>query len=506
MTEFTLPELGENVEAGDVMRVLVAVGDSISRDQPVLELETDKATLEVPSSVEGKVTEIKVKAGQKVKVGDVILTVEAGDAPKAGTKAGPSEKAAGAKGSTTGARSKAASKTAATEAEPTEEEADTEGDSTEAAGAAEDGPTKAAAPTGKTPAADTEGSPAETPTADEPSESDEPEEAQQRPRRGEVVDISRGARPSPAADAATGKPATAAAAPPSVRRLAREIGVEINEVGGTGPGGRITIEDVKAYAKKLLSGQEGAAPAAAAEPLPDFSKWGEVEIQPMRSVRRTTARRLANAWAQIPHVTQHERADVTDLDRMRERFAPEVEAAGGKLTVTAILLKVVASALKTFPQVNASVDVANASMVLKKYVHMGVAVDTDNGLLVPVIRDVDRKNMTQLSVELAQVAERAKARKLSRDEMEGGCFTITNLGGFGGTGFSPIVNWPEVAILGVSRARTEPVYIDGQLQPRLMMPLSLSYDHRAIDGADAIRFVRWIVDALEQPFLLALQG
>jgi pyruvate dehydrogenase E2 component (dihydrolipoamide acetyltransferase) len=240
--------------------------------------------------------------------------------------------------------------------------------------------------------------------------------------------------------------------------------------------------------------------------LPDFTKWGDVERQPMRAIRRKTAEHMALAWATVPHVTQGDKADITDLEELRRRYAKRVEAAGGKLTITAITLKVIASALKVFPQFNASLDAATDEVVLKKYVHIGVAVDTENGLLVPVIRDVDQKNIVQLSVDLQALADKAKTRKLSLEEMEGGSFTISNLGGIGGTYFTPIVNVPEVAILGMSRSVTEPVWKDGQFVPRLMMPLSLSYDHRVIDGADAIRFLRWVCEALEQPFVMSLQG
>jgi pyruvate dehydrogenase E2 component (dihydrolipoamide acetyltransferase) len=245
-----------------------------------------------------------------------------------------------------------------------------------------------------------------------------------------------------------------------------------------------------------------------AEPLPDFSRWGDIERQPMRAVRRKTATHLAAAWAAIPHVTQHDHADVTHLEELRKRHAPKAEAAGGALTVTAIALKIVASALRAFPQFNASIDLEAGEIIMKKYVHIGVAVDTDRGLLVPVMRNADTKNILQLSVELAQLSEKARTRKLSLEEMQGGCFSISNLGGLGGTAFTPIVNLPEVAILGISRARFEPVYQKdaGAFVPRLMLPLSLSYDHRVIDGADGVRFLRWIVEAFEQPFLLALHG
>ena len=292
--------------------------------------------------------------------------------------------------------------------------------------------------------------------------------------------------------------------------MARELGVDINAVAGSGPDGRISVEDVKAHAKRLLAsaGQAGGATMAMAVTLPDFSRWGEIERQPMHAVRRQTAAHLSAAWATIPHVTQFDAADITELEALRREHAKAVEAAGGNLTVTAIAVKVVAAALKVFPQVNASIDMGADEIVLKKYVHIGVAVDTDRGLLVPVIRNADEKNIVQLSVELAQLSEKARARKLSLEEMQGGCFSISNLGGIGGTAFTPIVNAPEVAILGISRARTEPVFNkeSGQFVPRVMLPLSLSYDHRAIDGADGIRFLRWVVEALEQPFLIALEG
>jgi pyruvate dehydrogenase E2 component (dihydrolipoamide acetyltransferase) len=316
---------------------------------------------------------------------------------------------------------------------------------------------------------------------------------------------------APAAQARPGAVLPPAPAAPSVRRVARELGVEIHQVPGSGPGGRISAEDVKAFVKRVMSAGgpravplPGAVPAPA--PLPDFSRWGGIERRPMRAVRRKTAEHLGQAWAQIPHVTQFDKADVTALEELRKRHAKEAEAAGGKLTMTAILVKAVGAALEAFPQFNASLDMASEELVLKKYVHVGIAVDTDRGLLVPVIRDVNQKNIVELSVELAQVSEKARAGKTTLEEMQGGCITITNLGGIGGTAFTPIVNHPEVAILGVSRAAFEPVYIDGTFQPRLMLPLSLSYDHRAIDGADGVRFLRWICEALEQPFLLSLRG
>jgi pyruvate dehydrogenase E2 component (dihydrolipoamide acetyltransferase) len=279
--------------------------------------------------------------------------------------------------------------------------------------------------------------------------------------------------------------------------------VDLAAVAGTGPGGRIGQDDVKAHVKARMTAGVPAVDAGFAAALPDFAKWGEVEVRPMSGIRRKTAEQLTVAW-RAPHVTQHDRADVTDLEAFRAAHARRVEAAGGKLTVTAILIRVAATAVGRFPQFASSVDMAREAIVYKKYVHVGVAVDTPNGLLVPVIRDADRKTITEIAVELAALSQRARDRKLSLEDMAGGVFTITNLGGIGGTSFTPVVNQPEVAILGVSRSAIEPVWRDGQFAPRQMLPLSLSYDHRAIDGADAARFLRFVVEALEQPMSMHL--
>jgi pyruvate dehydrogenase E2 component (dihydrolipoamide acetyltransferase) len=308
-----------------------------------------------------------------------------------------------------------------------------------------------------------------------------------------------------------------------VRRLAREIGVNINDVEGSGPGGRISQEDVKEHARRILSsvgaaGAGGGAVAARpARSLPDFQKWGAVDRQPWSNIRRATSDHLTYAWTTIPHVTQFDKADVTSLEELRQRHKERVAQMGGQLTITAMLVKILATAVAKFPQFNASIDTERGEIVYKKYVNIGVAVDTDRGLLVPVIRNADQKNIMQIAVEVKQLAEKARDRKLSLDDMSGGGISISNLGGIGGTYFTPIVNWPEVAILGVSRGATEPVWksgapggpngpTEGKFVPRQMLPLSLSYDHRVIDGADAMRFLRWIVEAIEQPFLLSLIG
>jgi pyruvate dehydrogenase E2 component (dihydrolipoamide acetyltransferase) len=312
----------------------------------------------------------------------------------------------------------------------------------------------------------------------------------------------------PAAEIPSEPAGAAVPAAPSVRRLAREIGVDINAVAGSGPGGRISPEDVKSFARQRLTGTDGTPRPSqpVAVTLPDFTAWGEVERQPMSGIRRKTAEHMAYAWATIPHVTQYAKADITELEDLRQRFAVKAAEAGGKLTITAIMLKVVVAALKHFPQFNASLDLGREEVVYKKYYHIGVAVDTDRGLLVPVIRDVERKSLLELAVELSQVADRARQKKMTLEEMQGGTFTVTNLGGIGGTFFSPIINAPEVAILGVARSTIEAVYSDGQFQPRLMLPLALSYDHRLIDGADGARFIHWVAETLQQPFRIALGG
>jgi pyruvate dehydrogenase E2 component (dihydrolipoamide acetyltransferase) len=495
-TDFKLPELGENVSGGDVLRLLVKAGDRIANDQPVIELETDKATIEVPSSVAGTIQDLKVKPGDKVKVGQVILTVD--EAAKDTKETKDTKEAKDTKEPATPA--------------PQPEGAPEEGGLSQAVDRAapnageEPAPSAAERPA---PSAVEAQQPASRRTQRLPEDEVEPDTTEVSPRqkRGEVVDISRA--PRSVTQGAAAADAIAPAAAPSVRRIARELGVEIRQVAGTGPGGRITVDDVQAFVKQALAGgavataQPSIAPGAQ-QPLPDFSKWGEVERKPLSNIRRKTAEHLGHAWNVIPHVTQHDTADITSLEELRKKYGPQAERAGGKLTVTAVALKIVAGAIRKFPQFASSIDSARGQLVYKKYAHVGVAVDTDRGLLVPVIRDVDRKGIIELSAELAKASEKARAGKLSLDDMSGGVMTITNLGGIGGVGFTPIVNWPEVAILGISRGALEPLWNGSAFEPRLMLPLSLSYDHRVIDGADAARFLRWVAEAFEQPFVLAL--
>ncbi|MBU0677066.1 MAG: 2-oxo acid dehydrogenase subunit E2 [Verrucomicrobia bacterium] len=427
--EMLIPDLGENIEGGDVVNILVAVGDVIEVDTPVLELETGKATVEVPSDVAGTVSEIKVKTGDKIKVGQAVLTVS-GDA------------------------------TASAPAKDVKDQKD------------ESRPPAVSPP----PAAEEKPAPVVVPDAPVPS-----------------------------------RPGVPVAASPSVRKFAREIGVDITTVSGTGESARVTIEDVKAHAKRLLTqspASGGGLGVISAPPLPDFSTWGEVEREPMSTIRRMTVQHMSLCWSTIPHVTQHDKADITELEKLRKKFAKRVEAAGGKLTPTAILIKVVASALKVFPQFCASIDPARDEVVYKKYVNIGVAVDTPKGLVVPVLRDADKKNIVEIAVELSAIAQKMRDGKISPNDLAGGCFTVTNLGGIGGSFFTPIVNHPEVAILGVGRGNFEQVWNpdEGQFEARLMLPLSLSYDHRLIDGADGARFMRWIADAINEPLLMALEG
>ena len=506
MAEFKIPELGENVSAGDVVRVLVKPGDALKKDQAVLELETDKATIEVPSNIEGTVREVKVKEGDKVKVGQLVLTLDDGAGAPAEQPRTSGEADQGAEKPAKG-KTDAAPKPKEQPVGAAEEGGLSQKGSAEPQ-AAEDGGARGAEERGA----------GEADQPDAQQAEDQQTGGAPRQKRGEVVDINRGARPQapPAAQEQPEGAVVASPAAPSVRRLARELGVDISRINGSGPGGRVSPEDVQAHVRGVMSGstaltaggeRTGASAGGGvipAQPLPDFTKWGEVERKPMSNIRRKTAEHLGHAWQVIPHVTQHDKADITALEALRKSYGPEAEQQGGKLTMTAIALKIAAGALKKFPQFNASIDQGRSEIVYKKSIHVGVAVDTERGLLVPVVRDVERKGILELAVELARLSEKARGGKLSLDEMQGGGFTITNLGGIGGTSFTPIVNWPEVAILGISRGAQEPRWNGSAFEPRLMLPLSLSYDHRVIDGADAARFLRWVCDAFEQPFVLSL--
>lgn len=431
--EFKLPELGENIETGDVVRVLVKAGDSVEADQPVVELETDKATIEVPAPVAGTVVQVAVSDGETIAVGQLILTIETGESESTDTQppAAPQP-----------------SPPVAPEPEPE-------------SGRSLD--------------------PAPPPLSPPPPVTSEP---------------------APASAPASTRSRRTVLAAPSVRRLAREFGVDVMEVPGSGARGRVSADDVKAYARRVLqSARDGSVSTPEAE-LPDFTKWGQVERTRMRSIRRATVRQMTRAWQAIPHVTQHDQADVTQFESVRKRL--KKESPDIPLTVTAFTVKALAAALKKFPQFNASLDVAREEIIYKQYINIGVAVDTDRGLLVPVIKDADTKTLIQISLEISALAEKARSKSVTLDEMQGGTFTVTNLGGLGGTFFTPIINYPEVAILGLSRSTYAPILVNQQFEPKLMMPLSLSYDHRLIDGADAVRFLRWVAEHIEQPLLLSL--
>ena len=411
-----------------MVNVLVKAGDNIEKDQAILEIETDKATIEVPSTLSGKVVEVLIKAGDKAKVGEVMIKVETSDETPAENKS-PEVGETKKEDSVKSEQDKEVPKTT----------------------------------TGERSSVETMEAPAKQPP------------------------ILKGAAP----------------AAPSVRRIAREIGVDINKVPGSGPGGRISMDDVKAYSKKLhesYSQGSGSGLNIKQESLPDFSKFGDIKKVEMTNIRKKTADHLSYAWATIPHVTQFDKADITSLEKTRKELNKNSDI---KLTVTAILVKVIVEAMKKFPQFNSSIDMEKKEIIYKNYYNIGIAVDTEFGLIVPVIKNADKKSLNQISVEMNTLAEKARSKKIGLDDLQGGCFSISNLGGIGGTYFTPVVNSPEVAILGISRGNLEPVWNGyGVFEPRVMLPLSLSYDHRIIDGADAIRFLRFVVEALENPIKL----
>ena len=500
-TEVRLPELGEGVERADVVRVLVAPGDAVAVDQPLLEIETDKATVEVPSPVPGTVAAVAVEAGATLPVGGLIATLESDGASDADADlpAGDAITAADAAATDAGSAPPAA---AAPAPDPPGGPAPPAATTLPATPAIEDG---AAAPESALPSP-VAAAPATPATVAAPVSSPPPPSAA-RPVPS----------PSPATAAAPAPPEPRSATPrgralaaPSVRKLAREIGVDVDAVEGSGANRRVSLDDVKAHARRAMERLRPPAPRPAGPgrppvpALPDFSRWGPIERTPMRNVRRAVARRMSASWQTVPHVTQHDRADVGEIEAVRrtlKRTSPELP-----LTVTAFAVAVCAAALREFPQFNASLDVARDEIVYKHYVNIGVAVDTERGLIVPVIPGADGKGLAALSTEIAEVAAAARTTGLPRERLEGGTFTITNLGGLGGTAFTPIVNYPEVAILGMSRSAPAPVWAGERFEPRPMLPLSLSYDHRLIDGADAVRFLRWVAERLEHPLLLELQG
>ena len=430
METVRVPDIGSD-DAVDVIEVSVREGDQLEAEATIVVLESDKATVEVPLPMAGRVGKVLVKTGDRVKQGDPLLELET-------TKA---------------------------ESAPDQQKA--------AAPAASD-KSEASAPESAPP----------------PSAAREPSPGQ-RPAQAAVTNMA--ATPAPALSEST--PVHAG---PAVRKLARQLGVDLTAVRGSGPRQRIVQEDVQAWVRQRL-GETTAAPAGTGLPaLPeiDFSRFGPVERVELNKLRRVAAANLHRSWVTIPHVTQHDEADITELEAFRKSENTRLAKQGVKLTMLAFLVRACAVALEKYPRFNSSLALDGEALVEKRYVHIGVAVETENGLMVPVLRDANRKGIVQIAAEVADLAARARERKLTPADMQGGTFSISSLGGIGGTAFTPIVNWPEVAILGVSRAETKPRWNGHEFEPRLMLPLSLSYDHRVIDGADAARFIVYVSDLL----------
>lgn len=552
--EFKLPEVSEGVDSVDIAEILVAEGDVIQAGTIICEVETDKAVAEIECPHAGTITKILVSAGDSVAIGQPLITIEAGEgaaaevaaaepaAPAASEPEPAAEEAAAEPAAPAAADAApqtiefklpnvsegvdqvdvaevlvAVGDTIAADAVVCEVETDkavaeincphagtikavhvsagdsiaigsplitietTSGAAAPAASSAPTAPTAAAAPAGA--------APAKSATA--------PQTAPASTQPASATAVS-----SSSSDGRTPAPAG-----PATRRLARKLGVDLHQVNGSARGGRIVIEDVEAYVKNRLTQPAGVPSGSAsmgvvaAAPLPDFSKFGPVEKQPLNKIFRTAAANLHAAWVTIPHVTQHDLADITELESARKRYV-KANPTSPKITMTAIMIKAVVGALRAFPKVNSSIDMESGELVIKNYYHIGVAVDTPNGLVVPVIRNCDQKNVLQVAAELGEVAVKARDRKLKAEDMQGASFTITNLGGIGGTSFTPIVNHPEVAILGMSRGQKQLYLEDGQVAERLMLPLSLSYDHRAINGADAARFIVKLSSSLTNFFEL----
>ncbi len=455
--EMKLPDIAENVDSGEVVNILVHEGDRIRNEQPILEIETDKASFEVPSSMKGKVTRITVSRGETVKVGQTLMLVE----NETGTTERKPETGTGIPD----------------ESSPTEEH-----------GTRDTAILDRGAAFRKAGPGPLSGKAAEAPYHREERKISEREEW--RDRRA----------PHPGGPSARSAGAAGVPAAPSVRRKARELGIDITEVSGSGPGGRILAGDVTAFARDEISRRETRQAAH----LPDFSEWGATRREKLSNVNLLTAENLSTSWRTIPHVTQFDSAGAGELERFRREYDALLERRGIRLRVTPILVKIVAEGLRFFPRLNASIDMRSRELVFKEYIHIGVAVDTPRGLLVPVLRNADRKGIVLLARELNDLADRARSKKIEPAEMQGGTFTVSNLGGLGGTHFTPIIPHPQVSILGVGRIQPQSVSHEGVQQMRSMLPLSLSYDHRVVDGAQGTRFLRWIVEAIENPFRIFL--
>lgn len=463
LKEARVPDIGDYSDV-PVIEVLVAVGDTVVKDQGLVTLESDKATLEVPAPFAGVVKELKVKLGDTLSEGSVVAMIEAADSAAAKPAAAPAAKAEVAS-SETGAK-----------VEPVAPPAEPDKIAQREIAQERSAPTQPAAPQAldSKPGLDPEASPPHSPPVEFNADAVLPQKVPH--------------------------------ASPSVRLFARELGVDLTQVKGSERAGRISKEDVQKYVKDALAGGgvASAAPVASGGnglnllpwPKVDFAKFGEIEVKPLSRIKKISGANLARNWAMIPHVTQHDHADITELEELRVLLNKENEKAGIKLTMLTFILKATVAALKKYPDFNASLDASGENLTLKKYFHIGFAADTPNGLVVPVIRDVDKKGLAELAKEMSELAGKARDGKLGPAEMSGGCFSISSLGGIGGVAFTPIVNAPEVAILGVSKSSIQPVWDGKQFQPRLQLPLSLSYDHRVIDGASAARFTAYLAQLL----------
>ena len=470
LKEARVPDIGD-FDGVPVIEVLVAPGDTVEKDQGLVLLESDKATMEVPSPFAGVVKEVKVSVDDKVAEGALVATIEAG-----GDAGGEDDAQAdeGARAGKDGDEDKAGkggdAKAESKQPARTDERAEPEGQVS----------------------ADEQDDPAVEPASPGTRPDNIAKAAMDHAPAG-------GGSPPVRFEAAAVLPDKVPYASPAVRLFARELGVDLGQVEGSARGGRITREDVQKFVKSALAGGAGKVAAAGGGgldllpwPKVDFSKFGEVEEKPLSRIQKISGANLARNWAMIPHVTQHDDADITGLEELRKQLNRENEKAGIKLTMLAFLMKASVAALQKFPQFNASLDPSGETLVMKKYFHIGFAADTPNGLVVPVVRDCDKKGVIEIAQETSALAKKAREGKLGPADMSGGCFSISSLGGIGGTHFTPIVNAPEVAILGVSRSDMKPVWNGNEFKPRLVLPLSLSYDHRVIDGAAAARFTTYL--------------
>ena len=545
--EFKLPEISEGVDSVDLAEWLVAEGDTIEAGQEVCEVETDKAATGVPCPHAGRVVKLHFEPGDSVDIGDILISVETSDAAGNGAaaKPTPTSQAAAAKSTPAPAAAPAPAAPAPATAAPAapagkvtinlpeiSEGVDSvevgevsvstgdvisEGDAiceVQTDKAATDIPSPHSGKVLEIHISDGEtvevGAPLITIESTSSASASPAPPAPTKPAATRSTTTASPSRPAASAKAAApqAKPSAAPArnrppapAGPATRMLARKLGVDLHDVKGSGPGGRISLENVEEYVKNRLNSQSSGGGSIATPDLPDFSKFGPVDREKMNKLSRVSADNLSMAWTTIPHVTQHDLADITELEAARKRYVKS-NPDKPKITMTAIMIKAVVSALREFPKFNSSLDAAAGEIILKNYYNIGVAVDTPAGLVVPVIRECDQKNVLQVAAELTDLATRARDRKLKLNEMQGASFTITNLGGIGGTSFTPIVNWPEVAILGMSRGRKELRMEDGDLVERLMLPLSLSYDHRVVNGADAARFIVRLSGSLSNFFEL----